>query len=40
MHDSKVVLPQPDAPRATANSPGAMARLTRESALTAEAPSP
>ena len=32
MHDSSVVLPQPDAPSATTKSPGSSARLTSESA--------
>ena len=32
MHESSVVLPQPDAPSATTKSPGSSARLTSESA--------
>jgi len=32
MHESSVVLPQPDAPSATTKSPGSSARLMSESA--------
>ena len=32
MHESSVVLPQPDAPSATTKSPGSSARLTSDSA--------
>jgi hypothetical protein len=32
MHDSSVVLPQPEAPSATTKSPGSSERLTSDSA--------
>jgi hypothetical protein len=40
MHDSNVVLPQPEAPSATTKSPGSSARSTLDSASVEPLPEP